>query len=457
VLAAVVMVCSALFAALAEGGEGVGSPPLLVSSPNAFVVEAQVGSGAGGFAAAVWNQVVGTGGSTLVVATRASASADWSAPVRLDGVGDETTVKPEVAVAPSGAAVVVWQSLTGGSAIRAVARSSARGSWSAPAAIASGGLYGSRQLGINTHGDAVLLYTTGSGGGQQLDSVSLKPATGKWSAPVVVGKSNSELIDPTVAVSATGEAVGVWSTSRRPPRGNTGDDRFDSWVEASILRAGTWSAPQRLGQETQFEYDLNTDATPDGPQVAIDDRGNAMVVWQHDRSGLQLVADAAALGRDAARWRSLSSLNAIRVISPQLVSSPGGWVTIAWETYKSGVATTSGPISGCCWSPVTTFSQTPKRFDFDLNLVAGPGHAAALAFAKVGRPMQLAVHPTTGGHWATPLSLTPGPGHGRTDPIPRSLAVSPTGQVLTAWTQESPSATPDLLEAPLEVTNTTER
>jgi hypothetical protein len=411
----VVAGCSALVAvavAVVSGellafarGEGVSTGSSLVSSANAFVMEAQVAAGADGRAVTVWNQTADGGGSTLLVSTSANAGTHWSAAQRLDGlVGAGTTFNPEVAMAPSGAAVVAWQRPppVEGQMIEAVARTSATGSWSAPTVIAHGWMDNSRQLGIDATGDAVLVYAAGSGPSQRIDAVSLNGATGIWSGPLVLGRSSSELPNPTVAVNAAGDAVAAWSTSRRPVSliapGDEGSGRVDSWAEASVMRAGAWSAPQRLGQETQFVYDLNTDATPDGPQNAIDTLGQAIVVWQHNKTGPRLVADATALGPGARRWRSLPPLRATRVQAPQVATSAGGWVTIAWENGRSGIATTTGPISGCCWSAPTTFRGTGAHFDFDLNLVAGPGHAAALAYAQAGK-----AHPARGpsGHGFT--------------------------------------------------------
>jgi hypothetical protein len=459
----VVAILSGALRAFAGGGQGVIGGSSLVSSANAFVMEAQVAAGADGAAVAVWNQTVDAGGSTLLVSTSANAGTHWSAAQRLDGlVGVGTTFDPEVAMAPSGAAVVVWQRPPSveGQMIEAVARTSATGSWSAPTVIAHGWMDNSRQLGIDATGDAVLVYAAGLGASQRIEAVALNGATGIWSGPLVLGRSSSELPDPTVAVNAAGEAVAAWSTSRRPVRlvapGEEGSGRFDSWVEASVMRAGAWSAPQRLGQETQFVYDLNTDATPDGPQAAIDKLGQAIVVWQHNKTGLRLVADAAALGSGARRWRSLPPLRATGVQAPQVVASAGGWVTIAWENGRSGIATTTGPISGCCWSAPTTFPGRAAHFDSDLNLVAGPGHAAALAYAQAGKPILLAVHPVTGSRWDAPVSLGFRSGRGLTDPIPRSLAVTTTGQLLTASTQEFRSSIPNLLDAPLVVTTAIE-
>lgn len=452
------LLCGALGAAVADAGGGGGGSSLL-SSRQAFVTEARVAAGSGGAAVAVWNQQIGGGGSTLVVSSRRDARGGWSRPRALYGIADTTTFDPQVAIAPSGEAVIVWQSesITAPGSIEAVRRPSATGSWTTPAVIAYGTLFGSTALGIDDHGEAMLVYVGGSGRTERINVVGLNARNTSRRGPIVLGATRSQVPDPTVAVNAGGQAVAAWSVPRGRVRGNGSSYRFDSWVEAVVMRSERWSHPQRLGKETQFVYDLSTDYTSDGPQVAIDNRGRAIALWQHSPTRKRLIADAATLRDPATRWRALPAVSPGQARAPQVVSSPGGWVTLAWETRGLGIATRSGPITGCCWSHTTTFAGSPAASDFDLNLVAGPGHAAALDFAMNGNPMQLAIHPTTSTRWNKPLSVGHRANHKLTDPLPLSLAVSPTGQLLTVWTQESPSSTPGFLDAPLRVTAASER
>ncbi len=455
----VTVLLSGVLAAIAEGGTRARS--LLVSSGDAFVSEARVAVGAGGEAVAVWNQQIASSGSSLVFASRSVEGAGWSAPQVLDRSMDGATVfEPEVAMAPSGAVAIVWQQEgpVGGLVIEGVVRASADAPWTAPEVIARGWLSTSRELGIDAAGDAVLVYVATSSAA--VDAVTFDRSAGRWSVPVALGTvSRDELANPTVAVNAQGQAVAAWSTLRRPPEpiapGLNADDRYDSWVVAAVMRAGVWSTAQRLGAETQFVFDLDWDATPDGPQVAIDDRGRAIVVWEHDATGLRLAVNTAVLGAGASRWKLLPAV-APYGSAAELVASPDGWTTLAWEAAGSGIATRSGPISGCCWTASTTFARSATRADFDLNLVAGPGHGAALAFAENGEPIQLAVHPTTGTHWNRAVAIGTEPADGRSEPIPQALAVSPTGQLLAAWTQETPSSIPGFLNAPLSATTATE-
>jgi hypothetical protein len=438
----------------------VWSGPVTASPLGSFVSEPEVAIDARGDAVAAWNEQKGLGGSSLVVALRAAGADAWSAPQRLYGLTDEaTTFDPQLAVAPSGAAVVAWQQLpaSGPPTIAAACRESADAAWSHPAVLATGFLTTSNELGIDDRGSATLVFLAGTGRRQTVDASSLDTCArgGTWTAPLVLGRTSSEVAEPAVAVSAAGESVAVWSAFRRRPRalgpGVGGAYRFDSWVEATVRPAGTdrWRRPVRLGRETQFIYDADFGASPDGPQIAVDSSGAGIAVWEHNPRGQRLVADAATLNPARSAWEERGTVATTEAISPRVASSPTGWVTLAWETGSSRLATRSGPVTGCCWTAVTTFPGARSSFDYDLALVAGPHRAAAIGYSQNKRPVEVAVHPQGSGGWQRPVPIGLGPGHDRTDPIMQALAVGADGGLLTAWTQEFPSTTPSLLDAPL--------
>jgi hypothetical protein len=444
--------------------EAAWSAPSVVSSAGSFATEPQVGLDGSGDAVAAWNQQFGTGGSTMVVSVRGAHASRWSSPQSLYRVSAGTAFDPQVAVAASGAAVVAWQAEgTGGApAIEAVFRGSASAPWSVPARIGPGLLDGAKELGIDRGGNAVLVYVVGFGGTEMIDASMLDMHSGTWSTPVVLGRSTSELPNPQVAVAPAGEAVAVWSSARRPPRplwpGVGGADRFDSWVQAAVrpARSSRWHPAERLGRETQFIYDVDFTASPSGPQVVVDSRGAAIAVWQYNPTARRLVTDAATFDSRRFAWRPLSPLSTREAQSPRVVSSPAGWITLAWENRSSGLATRSGPINGCCWTRPTTFAGNPRAFDFDIQLVAGPGRSAALGFSRSNLPIELAIHPRNGTAWLEPVSLGLGPGHGRSDAIMQALTVGPGGQLLAAWTQVSLATTPGRLDATLYTATSTE-
>jgi hypothetical protein len=427
-------------AALAVGGAPTSrwSSPVVVST--GFASEVQVGLDQAGDEVAAWNQSGATSSSGVVVATRAHGSVAWSAPVQLSTEPFGTTYVPQLQVAPSGAAVVIWQAPllhAPRDAISAVFRTSPTGSWSAPTVVAHGLLDGPRQLGIDADGNATLVYNDALNA-SRVDVVTLDAATGTWSSPVVIGRSTTEVADPQIAVDAHGDAVAVWSTQRLKPTGSAMTaDRFDSWVEAAERPAGgAWQPAVRIGPETQFFYDVDFEEGPSGPQVALDARGDALAIWQQSAGGDKLTAVGALLRSGARRWQPVARLDSGEAVSPRVAVSTSGWATVAWENGTTGVSTRSGSVTGSRWSPVVTFPGSSKSMDYHVQLVAGAGHGAALGYSRSDASVALAIR---GLSWGKAVGVGLGPaGQSRVTPDLASLAATSTGQLVAGWTQEFP-------------------
>jgi hypothetical protein len=414
------------------------STPVVVST--GFASEVQVGVDQAGDEVAAWNHSGATSSTGVVVATRAHGSAAWSAPVQLNTEPFGTTYVPQLQVAPSGAAVVVWQVPlpdAPGEAISAVFRTSAAGSWSAPTVVAHGFLDGPRQLGIDADGNATLVYDDAVSA-SRVDAVTLDAATGTWSSSVEIGRSRTEVADPQIGVDAHGDAVAVWSTQRLKPSGSVMTaDRFDSWVEAAERPAGgAWRPAVRIGPETQFFYDVDFEEGPSGPQVALDARGDAIAIWQQSAGRDKLTAVAASLKSGARRWQPVAPLDSGEAVSPRVAVSTSGWATVAWQNGTTGVSTRSGPVSGSRWSAVVKFPGSSKSRAYHLQLVAGAGHSAALGYSRSDASVALAIR---GLSWGKAVGIGLGPSRqSRVTPDLASLAATPTGQLLAGWTQEFP-------------------
>jgi hypothetical protein len=214
-------------------------------------------------------------------------------------------------------------------------------------------------------------------------------------------------------------------------------DRFDSWVDAAARTAGgAWQPSVRLRRETLFFYDIDFEAGPSGPQVALDARGDAIAIWQRSAGANKLAAVGASLTGGAHRWQPVARLDSGEAVSPRVAVTTSGWATVAWENGASGVSTRSGPVSGAHWSPVVTFPGSSMSMDYHLQLVGGAGHDAALGYSRSGAPVALAIHRRS---WSKAVSLGLGPAaQRRVTPDLASLAATSTGQLLAGWTQEFP-------------------
>ena len=179
--------------AFALGGAPAARWSTAVVVSTGFASEVQVGVDQGGDEVATWSRSSATTTTGVVVAMRAHGSPVWSAPVPLNTEPFGTTYVPQLEVAPSGAAVLVWQAPllnAPGEAIAAVFRTSAAGSWSAPTVVGHGVLDGPGQVGIAADGDATLVYNDAVNA-SAVDAVTLDAATRTWSSPVEVGRSTT--------------------------------------------------------------------------------------------------------------------------------------------------------------------------------------------------------------------------------------------------------------------------
>lgn len=207
--------------------------------------------GAGALTAAFHQDLLLASGQTtedydLVISDRAPRGT-WSS---MPHVADDGSIfGTELAVNSSGAAVLAWDVYVGGGFPSFVSYRPAAGAEWTPAervALRSGSL---RDVGIDDAGRLVLLYSTPSEDGM---AVRGTPTTG-WSRPQPLPGR-----DMTLAVGAAGAAVvaGLRGAQDRRP------------YTISMSRSGTWGAPVP-----------QPDADFPGPTVAMDGAGRALYVW----------------------------------------------------------------------------------------------------------------------------------------------------------------------------------
>jgi hypothetical protein len=232
----VVLVAGA--AAMASFGCGGGdtdqrawSPATLLDGAGGDVHQIDIAMNARGDAIAVWDQSPGAEWNTRdysVWAARFTPDGDWSAPVRLSAApGDRGASAPAIAINATGYAVAAW-----------------------------------RETGIYP---------------QEPDDEGIwvarfDPATG-WEERAFVGKEGHSA---DVALNDAGQAVVVW-----------GD--FAWTVRASHLDAQSrWSDPTRLDRDCVFVSADGLTTTIGGdanaPNVGIDERGQAIAVWDGHQS-----------------------------------------------------------------------------------------------------------------------------------------------------------------------------
>jgi len=225
----------------------------------------------------VWRQSDGNDISQIFKSEYRSGS--WTHPASLsDNISPDgqDARYPQVAMDDNGNAVIVWRQY--GQIFKSEYRS---GSWTHPASLSDnispdGQSAFNPQVAMDDNGNAVIVWRQFDGSNYQIFKSEYR--SGSWAHPASLSDNISpdgyDAYDPQVAMDDNGNAVIVWYQS----------DGSYSQIFKSEYRAGSWAHPASL----------TDNISPDGqhayePQVAMDDNGNAVIVWtQYDGSNWQI-------------------------------------------------------------------------------------------------------------------------------------------------------------------------
>jgi hypothetical protein len=218
----------------------------------------------------------------------------------------------------TGRVVAAWGE-TNGSGWRVYASSRATdGTWSKPVAI-SGPDAGTiaPQLALEGSNDVLAVWSRSVGTSKVIESSTRGAATNAWTPARQLFPPGPDALAPVVAVNKRGDGVIVWSSS---------DPSTGLSVAASVRRPGrAWGKPVVLA---------TTKTGALAPQVAIDDRGDIVAVWQHSTGGFSRV-QASNLAAGTSTWspaRSLSKVGA-DAVTPQVALDADGDGAVAWARY----------------------------------------------------------------------------------------------------------------------------
>jgi hypothetical protein len=210
----------------------------------------------------------------LVRASVRPVGGTWQPPELLSRFG----LNPTVASDADGDAIAVWESPFG---LQAAVRP-AGGSWLATQTVATPGGE-DPQVASNASGEALLVANRQAPGHSTGIQAVLRPSTGPFSPAQVISAPDNDF-HPRIAMNAHGDALVAWER----------DDPCCSLEAAFHPARGGWSKPRVLA---------GRHGSPTDQQVAIDDRGDGVVVWRASRGRKQSVESASlsANGRWTAR------------------------------------------------------------------------------------------------------------------------------------------------------------
>src|SRR5689334_3627916 len=251
-------------------------------------------------------------------------------------------------------------------------------------------------------------------------AVAARPALAAraWSSPVGVSLPGDRATDPALAVNTRGDAVAVWGR----------DASGQETVQASLRRAGetTWGPP----------IDLSLSSTAQASaHVALDDAGDAVVVWRGRTNGHGVV-QAARMSAASGVWES-----------PVDVSLPGGGISdvsvaldargdavLVWERQAldgtETVQASGRALHGGSWSVPVDLSLAGRAGDTRVGMAAdGLTIATWLRFDGTSWIPQYSVRAGLATGWRSPINLA----NGGPDVRSSDLVVDRAGNAVVVW------------------------
>jgi hypothetical protein len=331
-----------------------------LSGPDGDASEPHVGIDAGGEAVAVWRAFDGSG---RIEAASRLPGGTWSEPTRLSF--KKGAFESRLAIDGAGDAVAVWRGAVGTNEIIEAASRAPDGAWSEPVQLVTPNnrvLAFNPQVAIDDAGEAVAVWGHRVGANEVVEMASRAP-DGAWSQPREISAPTRSLAEPQVAINNAGEAVAMW---RRL------EDGANAVVEVAQRGPdGTWSPPTPL---TASERGII------GAQVAIDGAGEEVAAWQRS-SGAITIVESASRARGAG-WSQSAPVSppGANASGPQVAIDEAGEALVVWR-HVDGANVTLEVVSrarGGAWSQPTPLSPPGTNISGPRIAIDGAGKALAV-------------------------------------------------------------------------------
>ncbi len=393
-------------------------PPVDLSAPGADTDAPRIAVDQVGNAVAVWSRFDGT--VYRVQAASKPVGGAWGAPVDLSAAGEDAG-EPNVAIDPAGNAVAVWSRSNGANTIIQAASKPAGGAWGTPDDLSLPGEDADEpDVALDQAGNAVAVWQRYNGSEYIVQTAS-KPAGGTWGAVIHLSTAGEDAFGAEVAVNAAGDAVAAWqryngseyiaqavtmpagaewgslidlsvvgadayvSGAAVDPAGNMvvlwwrSNGTHQVIQAASKPAGGAWLAPTTLSAAGQ---------TAHAPDVAVDQAGNAIAVWQRENDGTNFTIQSASKPVGALSWGTPVDLSVAGQDAggASVAVTPAGDAVAVWSRVDGAseiVQGTSKATGGAWRAPVDISAPGAVSYAGDVAIDAA-GNAAAVLRSKSG-------------------------------------------------------------------------
>lgn len=243
-----------------------------------------------------------------------------------------------------------------------------------------------------------------------------RPRGGAWTRPVQVDTgSTTQDAEPSVAVDGRGAVVAAW---RDYLPGRTG-----SVIRTATLAGDAWSAGRNLSPTATHAF---------APEVAVDARGDAAIVWTEDlgATGRHVAATQRPAG---GAWATSDVTTGPGASAATVAMQPSGRTVVLWNQAGT-VQTSDRGLDDDVWSPARQLSATNA---LDLGAVVDRGGSVIAAWRSAG---------TVGASTIESATRASGAGWGPTSTLASTttglawqldLGIGESGEALAAWVQSS--------------------
>ena len=357
-----------------------------------------------------------------------SADSGWQTASLIETEGSEWAIYPQVAVDDPGNAIVVWQQTDPDNFTSNIwwNRYDVISGWETAAPI---------QANLSQEGKSPQVAIGGSGNAIAVWEQGMRSI---WSSRYEIGRgwetakqiSADEWLQfarlPQVAIDNSGNAIAVWE-----------DPGYIVWGEDGVVGANIWSNRYAVGSGWDSAMTIDTDGsgTRDHPQVAADDAGNAIVVWQqNDELNTSIWSNRFAAGLG---WGNAELLDAEGGIVPQISMDGRGNAVAVW--LKSGSIWSSRYAVDAGWSDVELIEAVVSG-NAQPPQVAIDGSGNAIAVWSQSDDLQKSIWSNryiVGLGWGTAALIETNDSEWANNP---QISVDHSGNAIAVWRQANGSA-----------------
>lgn len=243
----------------------------------------KVGIATNGNAVAIWE--VDGGVPSIMASVFNNATNTWSAAVTISTAG-VPSADPSLAVAPSGNAYATWTQATGGARIYSAFLPAGSTTWAAPTAVSTTGLESNSYVDVNSSGNAIVVFNSGSGASQSVNS-AFRILGGLWQTPVQIVAATLNNLFPVVAINNQNQVVSTWSQYT----GTAGTTQASNGVNIDNLGPGNASSftgksiINKFLNGTEWVHQLNWTPSTDLSVVGYHLYRNGVLIFTAPASG----------------------------------------------------------------------------------------------------------------------------------------------------------------------------